>query len=68
MEMQRSLGSIEGKLDTFITQSKLDREVDAKERAELQHRVSKLESWRTFLIGAWTVLAALGGIMLKVVL
>ena len=67
-EMQRAVGRIEGKMDAFIEQMKVqdDRTTRIEEQqtersTKLDIRVSKVERWQHFYSGAGAILGALLG-------
>lgn len=64
MEVNRALGRLEGKLDALLQQSASDRSDTDKLRA----RVSKLENWRTYLMGAWAATILIVGFVVRLVI
>jgi hypothetical protein len=56
-EMQRAIGRIEGKMDAFIEQMKVQDERATK----VETRVRGLERWQHFYSGAGAILGALLG-------
>jgi hypothetical protein len=67
-EMQRAVGRIEGKMDAFIEQMKVQDERTTRMEAQhnerttkLEGRIWKLEKWQWFYSGGGAVLGAILG-------
>lgn len=63
-EIHRSLGRVEGKLDSLIDSFDIDNEERNKKHDTLEKRVSKIEAKQHWYAGAASAIGAIAGIFL----